>query len=264
MGTASICPYCGTGRNSVKSNVLHFKNAVASSDSYCDLIFKVTIGMYIIEILTGVFLFGGNIFSTIFAGPNARALLMLGASSPAALSDNWWAPFTASLLHGGIMHIGFNLFALKIIGPLIEQATTKSFFLLSYILTGASGFVLSAMGGSLSVGASASIYGLLGCGIAISFILGQGKDDPLFRSLVAWLIYGVIFAALIPGIDHLAHLGGLIGGLVMGFIWTKLRAAVWFRGFSEKIALIFVAVTLIGFLNSVIFYFGLFRSVGIL
>jgi rhomboid protease GluP len=207
--------------------------------------------MYIIEVLLGTFMGSGGLLGTIMSGPNSKTLLFLGASSPGVFSHgHWWGPFTATLLHGGLMHIGFNLFALYQIGPLLEQATTKSFFLFTYILTGICGFLLSASMGYLSVGASAALYGLIGCGISISFILGQGKDDPLFRGLVTWLIYGVIFAFLMPGIDHYAHLGGLIGGLGLGFIWTKLRMAVWFRGFTEKVSLIMVLATFIGLIHS--------------
>ena len=67
------------------------------------------------------------------------------------------------------------MFALYQIGPLIEQATSRSFFIVAYLLTGAGGFALSALGGNLSVGGSAGLYGLIGCGIVISFILEMAK-----------------------------------------------------------------------------------------
>ena len=254
MGTADICPYCGAKRSSLKTNIIYLKRKISAPGySYFNLILKVTIGMYILEVLAGMILMRSGIVETIISGPPGQILYLLGASSPGVFSHgHWWGPFTANFLHGGIMHIGFNMFALSQIGPLIEQATTRAFFLFCYLMTGVGGFLLSAYGGSLSVGASASLYGLIGCGIVISFILGQGKDDPLFRGLITWLIYGIIFSLFFPGIDHLAHLGGLISGLAFGYIWTKMRMVIWFRGLTEKASLMLAGATVIGFIHCLV------------
>lgn len=258
MGTSDVCPYCGTKRQSLSANVIYLKRSLSTeSISFYKLILKITIAMYVIEILVGAFLFKSGLFNVIFSGPPGQALLMLGASSPYVYKlGHWWGPFTATFLHGGLMHIGFNMFALSQIGPLMEHATSRSFFLFTYIITGACGFLLSAYGGSLSVGGSAGLYGLIGCGIVISFILGAGKEDPLFRGLLSWLIYGFIFALLIPGIDHLAHIGGLIGGLATGYLWTKLRTEPWFRGFINKFSIFLLVTTGVAFIHCLITFLG--------
>ena len=257
MGTATHCPYCGAARNSMASNITYMKRTLSSpTTSYYKLILYATIGMYIIETLVGTFLFKQGLINALMSGPKSGALVFLGASSPNLYEyGHWWVLFTATFLHGGLMHIGFNMFALAQIGPTIEKATTRTFFVLVYILGGAAGFGLSALRGNLSVGGSAGLYGLIGCGIVISFILGNGKDDPMFKVLIQWLIYGFVFALIIPNIDHSAHIGGLLSGLALGYLWTKVRRSIKFRNVIEKLAVAAVIATIIGLIQSIITYY---------
>ena len=257
MGTATHCPYCGAARNSVSTNITYMKRALTSPHtSYYKLILYATLGMYVLSTLVGTFIFKQGLVNALISGPNGYALLFMGASNPNLYDmGHWWVLFTATFLHGGLMHIGFNMFALYQIGPLIEQATSRSFFIVAYLLTGAGGFALSALGGNLSVGGSAGLYGLIGCGIVISFILGNGKDDPLFRGLIQWLIYGFVFALLIPNIDHYAHIGGLLSGLAIGYIWTVARRSLAFRKVTEKLAIGLAIATIVGLIQCIMTYY---------
>lgn len=255
MGTADVCPYCHTKRQSIKANVSFFTHSITSQSSYSDMIFKVTVGIFILEVVIAAFVFRAELLSSVMSGPPGGVLLAMGASSPRLFVGHWWGLLTATFLHGGIMHIGFNMLAFKQISPLIEQVTTKSFFVVVYLLSGAGGFLLSALGGALSVGASAGLFGLIGCGMVVSYILGYGKDDPVFKSLSGWAIFGLIFGFVVPGIDNSAHIGGLVSGAGLGYLWTLMRMKAWFIGLTNKLSIALVVATVIGFIQCIMTYY---------
>lgn len=251
MGTAEVCPYCGAKRSNVRLKMRSLTGQITQSNSAGDLIFKITGIMFALEILVGAFLFGDNLFTSILQGPSGRTLVFLGASTAYVFEGYWWGPLTATFLHGGILHFGMNMFAFKQISGLVEQVTSGSFLVVSYLLSGVCGFLLSSSFGNLSVGASAGLFGLIGCGMAISFFLGSGKDDPLFQSLSMWTIFGLVFGFLVPGIDNYAHIGGLVGGGFLGFIWSKRRVYPSFHQLVEKLAIVLAFATVAGFVHCV-------------
>jgi len=135
----------------------------------------------------------------------------------------WWRLVTANFLHFGLIHIFMNLWCLIDLGPMAESLFTKAKFVVMYLATGVFGFFLSAWAGrGFSAGASAAVLGLIGVLIGASFHHGRlGKD---FRGqLWRWVIYiGVlgIFGPLfgLGGIDNYAHFGGLVSGLLLGYV----------------------------------------------
>jgi len=251
MGVAEECPWCGASRpNRAQAFFYQFKKSRSLSST--DIIVRLTIAAFILELFVGL-LFGGVgiVFKSLLSVPGG-ILELLGASSPRVFQGEWWGLFTATWLHGGALHLLFNVMALRQIGELIEQMTTSSFTWIAYILTGVGGFLLSAAAGHFSVGASASIFGLIGLGISIAFLLGDGTRDPMFKALISWAAMGLLFGFLFPAIDNTAHLGGLITGGGLGLLWSAIRQKRLIINFLPKLAVALCALTVIGLVYSIL------------
>lgn len=252
MGIAEECPWCGAKRPGRAKNFF-YQLKTSAQFSVADIIIRISIAAFILEMLVGLSLGGvGVFFRSILAVPGGVIDLM-GASSPRVFAGEWWGPLTATWLHGGVLHLLFNVMALRQIGEFIEQTTTRSFTWVAYILTGVGGFLLSALAGHFSVGASASIFGLIGLGIAIAFLLGDGSRDPIFKALISWAAMGLLFGFLFPAIDNTAHLGGLISGGALGLIWSQLRQKSFFIWSLPKLAVALLSLTVIGFAYSILY-----------
>jgi len=145
----------------------------------------------------------------------------LGAKANDAIrAGQLWRFFTPMLLHGSILHIGFNMYALNAFGTGLERRYGHSRFLLLYILGGFAGTVFSFLfSNAYSIGASGAIFGLIA---AEGIFLFQNRK--LFGAQVGRAINNVVFVVAInlflglqPGIDNWGHIGGLMGGLI--FAW---------------------------------------------
>jgi len=145
----------------------------------------------------------------------------LGAKGNEAIrAGQLWRFFTPMLLHGSILHIGFNMYALNAFGAGLERRYGHGRFLLLYILGGFAGTVFSFLfTRAYSIGASGAIFGLIG---AEGIFLYQNRK--LFGARVGRAINNVVFVVAInlflglqPGIDNWGHVGGLMGGLI--FAW---------------------------------------------
>lgn len=154
----------------------------------------------------------------------------------------FWRLLTADFLHYGVIHIGFNMYALWIIGRQCEQLLGRWRFLTLYLLSGVGGSVavyLFAAPGQESAGASASIFGLLG---AFFFVLRRLGADP--RGLVFLIVLNFGLTLVVPNISVWGHVGGFVVGAVVGAILAYLPAG---RGRSapQIIALSGVALGLV-------------------
>lgn len=177
----------------------------------------------IIYILTGLlsFLLSGNLqFLFQPAGP----VLQLGwKQNDLILSGEYWRFLTAMFLHGNLMHILFNGFALYALGPETERVFGTPRFLLIYFLSGFAGGVASyAMSPSPSVGASGAIFGLIGA-LAVFFYLARDILGDMGRQQLQSMIFIIVINLFIGFsfsgvIDNWAHIGGLVGGALAGFV----------------------------------------------
>lgn len=175
--------------------------------------------------------------------PAARELLFaLWLDKGGLAAGEWWRLLTPVLVHGGLMHLLFNMYFLYLVGPLIEQLYGTSRFLLLYGLTAAAGSAASfAFGGPApSVGASGAIFGLCGVLVAVSAIhrpvldrRGRAIMSQIGALVVLNLAIGFGFGALLgANIDNAAHVGGLLAGLWLGFALPPIRstlASIWQR-----------------------------------
>lgn len=159
--------------------------------------------------------------TSLFSGIGGGVLVRLGAKyGPLMVRGEWWRLVTATFLHAGLLHIGFNLWCLVDLGPEVESLFSMQKFIVLYLVTGVFGFMVSFFWSpfGISIGASGSIVGLIGILIGASYHHGQlGKA---YRSMLwRWVIY-IVALMLLPGlgIDNAAHLGGLAAGLVLGYV----------------------------------------------
>jgi len=137
-------------------------------------------------------------------------------------SGEWWRLLTNIFEHGGLLHIAFNMWCLWNLGELCESLYGRWTFAAIYLICGLGASVASAAWHPYvpSVGASGAIFGLAGALIA-AFKLGEfsvprSALSGTLRSLGAFVVYNLIFGAVIPGIDNTAHIGGLVTGLIVG------------------------------------------------
>ena len=174
--------------------------------------------------------------SSFLGGIDGEVLHIMGAKFSLSIQvhGEWWRLITANFLHGGLLHLGFNTMSLFNLGPLAEQIFGTSRYLVLYVASGFCGFLASTMwSNSLSIGASASICGLIGA------MYGFGRINPnsQLRSVaLRWIIAIGVFGLLFPAIDNAAHLGGLAAGFGFAYVCgtpglDSDREAIW-RGIS--------------------------------
>jgi membrane associated rhomboid family serine protease/Tfp pilus assembly protein PilF len=171
-----------------------------------------------IAVFLGMALSGATVMD--FSG---QELVHWGANfGPFTLSGQWWRLLTYMFLHGGLMHIAFNMWCLWDLGALSESLYGRWTFASVYVLSGI-GAGLASVGWNpsvLSVGASGSIFGLAGALIA-SFYLGEFSLPRVaiagtLRSLLVFAGFNLFFGSVFQGIDNAAHIGGLVTGLILG------------------------------------------------
>ncbi len=133
-----------------------------------------------------------------------------------ALLGEWWRLLTAAFLHSGLLHIGFNMYVLYLLGPPLERAFGTGRFLAVYLVAALGGSVASyatSAPNTLSVGASGAIFGLMAAFLVV------GKRFRRDVSQVAFLLaINIVIGFVVPNIDWRAHLGGAAAGAAMAFI----------------------------------------------
>jgi rhomboid protease GluP len=160
-------------------------------------------------------------------GMSGAASYQLGASLPFFFllqNHEWWRLVTAMFLHGGLIHIGFNMMTLMQFGPALEELYGSARYLFLYVVTGALGFLASGLTGHFSVGASGALLGLIGAMLAVT----SKRGGSFMRELRSRLITSVTILFVIGfwgglGIDNSAHIGGFAVGFVLGKIYDDRR-----------------------------------------
>jgi len=146
----------------------------------------------------------------------------LGANVPRLVFEGEvWRLLSSVFLHGGVLHLLFNMWALLTVGPLMEQIYGPRRLLAMYVITGIAASLTSAVwrAGSLGpgVGASGAICGLIGAAAAWGWQRGGRVGEGIKGQMVQWAIY-VLVAGFVIGFDNAAHLGGLVSGGILGLV----------------------------------------------
>jgi rhomboid protease GluP len=185
---------------------------------------EVSLGVtqIILGINVAVFLGMALSGSTIMEFPIAESIHWGANVGALTFSGEWWRLLTCVFVHGGIIHIAFNMWCLWNLGALCESLYGRWTYIAIYLICGLGASLASAAFHPYtpSVGASGAIFGLAGALIA-AFKLGEfsvprSALSGTLRSLGAFVVYNLIFGAIIPGIDNTAHIGGLVTGLIVG------------------------------------------------
>ncbi len=155
---------------------------------------------------------------------NDEKLVEMGAIIPGLLDRHeYWRIFAAMFLHGNLLHWAANCWALYQLGMLFEVMFGSVRFLTTYFVTGACASIASSLfTHGASVGASGAILGILGAFIFSIRRSPQWRHEPWTRSLIAqlvfWAVLNIILGFSVAYIDNVAHIAGLVSGLILGFI----------------------------------------------
>jgi len=149
--------------------------------------------------------------------------LILGALIPGLVAQGeWWRLITSAFLHSGFVHLGLNMLSLYFLGSFAEITFGRSRFLALYLISGIGGglaFLYFGDFNASAVGASGAIFGLLG-GV-FGFTIRRGTfstRNPVISQLLVLTALNLFLGATIPNVSNAAHIGGLIGGLVFGWL----------------------------------------------
>lgn len=187
----------------------------------CGALFALSL---LLTVVSGGNLFSGSLFSML--GPNRFAYDALGAAGayPVFAEGRWWTVLSAGWLHGGALHILFNLMWVRQLGPAVEEMYGGARMVIVYTVSSVTGFFLSSFlgafaaipffsGAGYTLGASAPIFGLLG---ALVYYGRRGGSSMVRSQAMSYAITMFVFGLIMPGIDNAAHLGGFVGGYFVG------------------------------------------------
>lgn len=187
--------------------------------------------------------------------PSGRSLLILGASgaTPVFALDRWWTVLSAAWLHGGLLHIFFNMLWVRQLAPATAELYGASRAVIIYTVASITGFLLSSVSGlffsapiHLTVGASAPIFGLLG---ALVLYGRRGGSSHVGSQAMTYAVILFVFGFMMPNIDNAAHLGGFLGGYATARILDPLQPE---RGDHFAAALVCIGLTVLSVLASVL------------
>lgn len=215
------CIHCGLARPSIYLSIPILNDLISEKIAIVDGIVLICIVLYVLALLldfSSLSLFGGSIFNLLSPVNESLYKLGMGGRIPMA-AGRWWTLITATYLHGGILHIGFNMLWLRRIGPLVEELFGASRFWIIYTISGLAGSILTTiMGTPFFVGASGAIFGLLGALIYYGRHRGGTFGSNIFRQMLIWAGFLFFFGFLSARVDNWGHLGGFLGGLAVAAI----------------------------------------------
>ncbi len=239
------CPFCGAWRPGLFGWAPVLRTVIGVRLDLITLIVGASVTLYALALLLQpeAIVQGGGILSIL--SPGGRALYQLGMTGGVAWQLGWWwTMLTAIYLHGGILHIFFNMMWIRNLGPAATEVFGPARTFVLFNASGVVGFMASnVMSGVPTIGASGAIFGLL----AALIVYGRKRGASMMtQQLWQWAIILGIFGFVMPSVNNWAHGGGFAGGWV----------AAHLMGFSDErrestsvllAALILIVLTIIGF-----------------
>ena len=204
------CPECARERTQVR----HATGAAGRSDAPATYaLIALCVAAYVAELAGG----GASSFE------GGGKLIREGGVYAAAVADGEiYRVITAGFLHAGLLHLGLNMFALYVLGTLLEPAIGTMRFVGIYavsVIAGSFGALLLDPN-ELTVGASGGIFGLM----AAAFLIARHRGlDQLASQVGFFVVINLVFTFSIPNISIGGHLGGLIGGGLAALLITMLE-----------------------------------------
>ena len=184
-------------------------------------VIAVNIGMYIVSLLLNPTLASLSANPFTFLSPDDRSLMLLGMTGviPIDRYGRWWSLMSANFLHGGILHIFFNMAAFRQLAPLVIREYGTDRMLAIYLLGGVFGFLVSYLANiAFTIGASAAVCSLIGAVLYYGKSRGGVYGQAIYRQVGMWALFLFAFGFLIPGINNWGHGGGMVAGALLGFL----------------------------------------------
>lgn len=139
----------------------------------------------------------------------------------------YWRLITYAYLHGNLLHILFNLAALRQLGPITEQEVGRARFFVLYTLSALGGAVADVFWADITgtarhaVGASGAVFGLIGFGLTFHYFSGGVAGRSNSRIYLQWAVYNFAFGLMLSMVDNVCHAGGFIAGALLGFVLER-------------------------------------------
>lgn len=215
------CPYCGLPKPGSRWKNTVLTRGFSGEERLIHTLIAVNAVMYLLSLLMSSrgFHLSGNPMN--FLSPDSQGLLLLGATGtiPIDRFHHWWTLGSASYLHGGILHIVFNMLALRQIAPLVIREYGTHRMVVIYTLSGGCGFLVSYLAGvGFTIGASAAVCGLIGAALYYGKRRGGVYGQAVYRRVGGWALGIALFGLVVPGINNWAHGGGMAAGILMGLL----------------------------------------------
>ncbi len=191
------------------------------SNQFIKTLIAANVGMYLISILFNPGATGLSLNPLTFLSPSDTSLFLLGATGTVPIDKyhRLWTLVSASFLHGGILHIFFNMAALRQLASVVNREFGVYRMFVIYTVSGIIGFLISYLAGvAFTIGASASVCGLVGAVLYYGKSRGGIYGRNLYRQISIWVIFLFVFGLIVPGINNWGHGGGILAGIVFGYL----------------------------------------------
>jgi membrane associated rhomboid family serine protease len=181
----------------------------------------------LIAICVGVYVIDTALARGTDGGPLTQAWILY---QPAVAQGEWWRLITHAFLHAplaggglGILHILFNMYALYLFGPVIEELYGHFEYLIIYLLCALGGGVLTVLAapGTPVLGASGAIFGLFGVGFTVwrrQHLVLNPRSRMILSQMGPLLVINLVFTFAVRGISWTGHIGGLLVGAAIGLL----------------------------------------------
>ena len=216
------CPHCGTrGPGSWYKNNL-WTQSFYNPEQLVRSIIYINIGMYFISILLFPMSFNVSLNPFTLLMPDHKSLLLLGltGTTPIDIYHRWWTLLAANYLHGGILHIFFNMVALRQLAPVVIREYGIYRMIIIYTIGGVTGFLVSYLAGvRFTIGASAAVCALIGALLYYGKSRGGVYGNAIYTQVVGWVVGLFLFGLMARGIiNNWGHGGGIVAGALLGFM----------------------------------------------
>lgn len=228
------CPYCGISRPGSwwrkTASLSYYRNP----DQIIRSLITANIFLFALSALLSLGSIGLSMNPFSFLSPSSNMLFLLGATGtiPIDQFNHWWSLLSAGYLHGGILHIFFNMMVLYQIAPSIVQEYGMNRMIIIYTLGSITGFYVSYLAGvQFTIGASAGLFAMIGAILYYAKSRGGAYGQMLLKSIGGWVIGLFVFGFIFPGINNWAHGGGLAGGIALAFWlgYEEKKKEAWFH-----------------------------------
>mgnify|MGYP001481285764 CR=1 FL=1 len=215
----ATCPHCGLASPASRWKQAFSAGLMVDGDRMIHIIVGANIALYLLSLLISRQGWQLSLNPLQALAPDYEGLIRLGATGTVPIDrfGHWWSLIAATYLHGGILHIAFNILALRQIAPFVIREFGPSRMLVIYTLGGSGGFLISYLAGvQLTIGASAAVCGLIGAALYYGKSRAGAYGQAVYRQVGGWVVGIALFGLIIPGINNWAHGGGLLTGVLLG------------------------------------------------